>query len=156
VLSWLQCFLEPVHGRIARLADQGRSAGPANLAKLLVRAAGDAWTAARVSPEEPRSPIPRPWLAPPPGDESLRAVWVCPAAFAPAVVKTIRAGVSLNLGVPSGGVHAFGAIYSRLLGGKRSLRGYLRVGGEVAALGVLSPSIEAAAPPWEEYCRAFA
>src|SRR5207247_4218399 len=50
--------------------------------------------------------------------------------------------IALNLGVASGSVHVMGGIYFAVKVQKAELTGYLRIGGEVDVLGLISASIE--------------
>jgi hypothetical protein len=50
--------------------------------------------------------------------------------------------LSVNFGVASGGVCVMAGIYYKMEGGKASLAGYFRMGGEVEVLGMVSASIE--------------
>jgi hypothetical protein len=52
------------------------------------------------------------------------------------------ANVSLDFGVASGGVHVMAGIYFKMEGDNCTLTGYLRIGGEVEVLGIISVSIE--------------
>jgi len=52
------------------------------------------------------------------------------------------ASISINLGVASGGVHVMAGIYFRMETGTCSLTGYLRLGGSVSVLGLITASIE--------------
>ncbi len=52
------------------------------------------------------------------------------------------ASVSLNFGVASGGVYVMGGIYFKIENDAAALTGYLRIGGEVEVLGIVSVSIE--------------
>lgn len=52
------------------------------------------------------------------------------------------ASVSLDFGVASGGVYVMGGFYFKTEGDAASLTGYLRIGGEVEVLGIVSVSIE--------------
>lgn len=49
---------------------------------------------------------------------------------------------SLNLGVASGGVHILAGIYFNMVGSDVKLTGYVRCGGEVEVLGLISISVE--------------
>ena len=50
--------------------------------------------------------------------------------------------LALDFGVASGSVHILAGIYFKIEGGNASLTGYLRIGGEVDVLGLISASIE--------------
>lgn len=50
--------------------------------------------------------------------------------------------VSLNLGVASGGVSVMAGIYFGMTGAVTTLTGYLRVGGHLSVLGLVSISVE--------------
>ncbi|WP_157248160.1 hypothetical protein [Nonomuraea typhae] len=50
--------------------------------------------------------------------------------------------VSLNLGVASGGVYVMGGVYFALSGDSVVVRGYLRCGGHLSVLGIVSVSVE--------------
>ncbi|MEP6569924.1 MAG: hypothetical protein ABJC10_09135 [Acidobacteriota bacterium] len=52
------------------------------------------------------------------------------------------ASLSVDFGVASGGVHIMAGIYLKIEKGNGSLTGYLRIGGEVDVLGLISCSIE--------------
>ena len=52
------------------------------------------------------------------------------------------ASCSIDLGVASGGVHIMAGIYFKMVSLEASLTGYLRLGGEVCVLGIISVSIE--------------
>jgi hypothetical protein len=52
------------------------------------------------------------------------------------------ADVSLNLGVASGGVHVMAGVYFAMDGEQASLTGYVRLGGELDILGLISMSLE--------------
>ena len=52
------------------------------------------------------------------------------------------ASLSVDFGVASGGVHIMAGIYIKIEKGNGSLTGYLRIGGEVDVLGIISCSIE--------------
>lgn len=72
-------------------------------------------------------------------------------------VKTLEAAfefgasVSVDLGVASGGVYVMAGIYFKIQEGKAELTGYLRMGGNVEVLGIVSVSIELnMSLTWEE------
>lgn len=50
--------------------------------------------------------------------------------------------VALNLGVASGGVYLMGGIYFALTGTSATVRGYVRAGGYLSVLGIISVSVE--------------
>ncbi|HSS21291.1 MAG TPA: hypothetical protein VLL54_14550 [Pyrinomonadaceae bacterium] len=52
------------------------------------------------------------------------------------------ASLSMDIGVASGGVHIMAGIYIKIEKDEGSLTGYLRIGGEVSVLGLISCSIE--------------
>ena len=52
------------------------------------------------------------------------------------------ASLSMDIGVASGGVHVIAGIYIRIEREDGSLTGYLRIGGEMSILGIISVSIE--------------
>ena len=52
------------------------------------------------------------------------------------------ASLAMNFGVASGGVHVMAGVYFRMEAKNGELSGYLRVGGEVDVLGLISASIE--------------
>jgi hypothetical protein len=52
------------------------------------------------------------------------------------------ASLSMDIGVASGGVHIIAGIYIRIEKDDGSLTGYLRIGGEMSILGIISVSIE--------------
>ena len=52
------------------------------------------------------------------------------------------ASLAMNLGVASGSITVMGGIYFKMQGDQATLTGYLRMGGEVQALGLVSISIE--------------
>ncbi|HEX2042778.1 MAG TPA: hypothetical protein VHF24_09085 [Acidimicrobiales bacterium] len=52
------------------------------------------------------------------------------------------ASIAMNFGVASGGITVMGGIYFKMQGDEVTLTGYIRMGGEVEALGLISISIE--------------
>ena len=66
----------------------------------------------------------------------------------PAGVQKLEAGfefgasLAMNFGVASGEVHVMGGFVYAMVSGNASLTGYLRIGGEVEALGIVTVSIE--------------
>jgi hypothetical protein len=52
------------------------------------------------------------------------------------------ASLAMNFGVASGEVHVMGGFVYAMVSGNASLTGYLRIGGEVEALGIITVSIE--------------
>jgi hypothetical protein len=52
------------------------------------------------------------------------------------------ASLAMNFGVASGEVHVMGGFIYAMVAGNASLTGYLRIGGEVEALGIITVSIE--------------
>jgi len=50
--------------------------------------------------------------------------------------------IALNLGVASGGVHVMAGIYFKLEGSKATLSGYVRAGGSLEVLGLITVSVE--------------